>query len=157
MRMARRARRCAFPKVGGQQRAQQANCRQLVSWHDIFRFKSKLQCRGPNATFRFPAHGGTGGIWKAVHKTLPSERFQFNKTLVRVEGKKRVAHFADGTSVPYKSMISTMPLDELVDLIDEADDTLRETGRSLIFSTTHVIGVGIRGVLPSRIGDKCWL
>ena len=30
---------------------------------------------GPNATFRFPAHGGTGGIWKAAAKTLPKEKF----------------------------------------------------------------------------------
>jgi hypothetical protein len=54
-------------------------------------------------------------------------------------------------------MISTMPLDELVELIDEADSVVKDTGRSLIFSSTHVIGVGIRGVLPARIGDKCWL
>ena len=26
---------------------------------------------GPNATFRFPARGGTGGIWKAVAELLP--------------------------------------------------------------------------------------
>ena len=26
-----------------------------------------------------------------------------------------------------------------------------------MFSSTHVIGIGIRGSLPPRIGDKCWL
>lgn len=111
---------------------------------------------GPNATFRFPAEGGTGGIWKAVYRTLPQERFQFNKSLTRVEGKKRIAHFSDGSQVEYKSMVSTMPLDELCEIIDEAEP-LRDTSRSLIYSSTHVIGVGIRGTLPERIGDKCWL
>ena len=41
---------------------------------------------GPNATFKFPAHGGTGGIWKAVAATLPQERFSFNKSVVRIDG-----------------------------------------------------------------------
>lgn len=29
---------------------------------------------GPNAVFRFPLEGGTGGIWKAVASVLPQER-----------------------------------------------------------------------------------
>ena len=27
---------------------------------------------GPNSTFRFPAHGGTGAIWRAVAARLPA-------------------------------------------------------------------------------------
>lgn len=49
-----------------------------------------------------------------------------------------------------------MPLDEAVEIIDDAEN-LRATSRELIYSSTHVIGVGVRGVLPPRIGDKCWL
>jgi hypothetical protein len=29
---------------------------------------------GPNAVFRFPLVGGTGGIWKAVAKLLPKDK-----------------------------------------------------------------------------------
>lgn len=29
---------------------------------------------GPNAVFRFPLDGGTGGIWKAVAAQLPQDR-----------------------------------------------------------------------------------
>lgn len=112
---------------------------------------------GPNATFRFPAHGGTGGIWKAVAKTLPSERFTFNTSVQRIEGKNKIAHLSDGSSVKYRTMISTMPLDEIVKIVDETDEDTRKTGSELIFSSTHVIGIGLRGVLPPRIGDKCWL
>lgn len=89
-------------------------------------------------------------------KTLPQERFSFNKTVVRIEGAKKIAHLSDGTSVGYRSLISTMPLDEAVEIIDGAEN-LRPTSRELIYSSTHVIGVGVRGVLPPRIGDKCWL
>lgn len=112
--------------------------------------------RGPNATFRFPARDGTGGIWKAVAKTLPQERFQFNTTVKRIEGTKKIAHLSDGSTVSYRTMISTMPLDQICEITDEAEN-LRDTSRKLVYSSTHVIGVGIRGVLPPRIGDKCWL
>jgi protoporphyrinogen oxidase len=111
--------------------------------------------RGPNATFRFPARGGTGGIWKAVAKTIPSERFQYKTTVERIEGKNKIAHLSDGSKIQYEQMISTMPLDEIVNIIDEADEPTKKTGKELIFSSTHVIGVGLRGELPDRIGDKC--
>ena len=157
MRVAWRACRCTIFEARRVKRAQQEDGWQLVSLALNFpQICSHTYGRGPNATFRFPAHGGTGGIWKAVYRTLPEERFNFNKTIVRIEGKNRVAHFSDGTTVGYKSMISTMPLDEICEIIDEAEP-LRATSRSLIFSSTHVIGVGIRGTLPPRIGDKCWL
>ena len=29
---------------------------------------------GPNAVFRFPLEGGTGGIWKGVAKLLPQDK-----------------------------------------------------------------------------------
>ncbi|GAA98140.1 uncharacterized protein L969DRAFT_93249 [Mixia osmundae IAM 14324] len=112
---------------------------------------------GPNATFRFPARDGTGGIWKAVARTLPQNKFVFKKTMTKIDGKAKVAHFDDGSSIKYNSMLSTAPLDEIVELIDGAADPLRDTAKGLIFSSTHVIGIGLRGVLPPRIGDKCWL
>src|SRR5271156_1986977 len=34
---------------------------------------------GPNATFRFPARDGTGGIWIAVANTLPKQKKRFGK------------------------------------------------------------------------------
>lgn len=111
---------------------------------------------GPNATFRFPARDGTGGIWKAVAKTLPQGRFQFDTKVEKIDASNKVAHLSDGSKVSYRSMISTMPLDQITEISSELEP-LRSTSRDLVFSSTHVIGVGIRGVLPPRIGDKCWL
>ena len=34
---------------------------------------------GPNATFRFPARDGTGGIWIAVDKTLPDSKKRYGE------------------------------------------------------------------------------
>ena len=112
---------------------------------------------GPNATFRFPAHGGTGNIWIQVAKTLPKEKTRFGEhglvQLVDPDGKRVL--LGDGTVVNYKKLISTMAVDSLVESM--RNEELIKLSKGLFFSSTHVIGVGVRGERPERIGDKCWL
>ncbi|KAI0643227.1 hypothetical protein C8Q79DRAFT_915094 [Trametes meyenii] len=112
---------------------------------------------GPNATFRYPAHGGTGSIWAAVVDTLPKEKVRLGEDcgVVRIDAHARVASLKGGTYVEYNTLVSTMPLDKLCDALGDEDDIL--LSRKLIYSTTHVIGIGVRGLRPERVGDKCWL
>jgi protoporphyrinogen oxidase len=112
---------------------------------------------GPNATFKFPAHGGTGNIWIKVADTLPKEKTRFGAhgqvDLVEADSKRVL--LGDGTVVKYKKLISTMSVDYLAQAM--RNEELIEMTKGLFYSTTHVIGVGIRGERPDRIGDKCWL
>lgn len=107
---------------------------------------------GPNAVFRFPTTGGTGGIWKGVAALLPAERQRYGPTqsVTGIDGEAKTVTFADGRRVAYDTLISTIPL----------DITLRWLGRpeqadGLQYSSTHVVGIGIRGACPH--GLKCWL
>ena len=112
---------------------------------------------GPNATFRFPAHGGTGGIWTAVADTLPKEKTRYGKkgTVTKVNASNKTVELADGTTVGYEKLVSTMGVDFLSEQL--GDKELVGWCKELFFSSTHVIGVGIRGKRPERIGDRCWL
>ena len=112
---------------------------------------------GPNATFRFPARDGTGGIWIAVAKTLPDEKKRFGEhgKVSKVDADNKIVHLADGTTIKYERLISTMAVDSLVEQM--GDQSLVSLSKGLFYSSTHVIGVGIRGARPDRIGDKCWL
>ncbi|KAL4858913.1 hypothetical protein ACK3TF_001285 [Chlorella vulgaris] len=105
---------------------------------------------GPNAVFRFPREGGTGGIWKGVAKLLPAERQRYCANLVSLDQERQVAKFEDGRQIAYDALISTIPL----------DTTLRWLGKSewadgLTHSSSHIVGIGIRGQCPH--GLKCWL
>lgn len=55
---------------------------------------------GPNATFRFPAQGGTGGIWIAVADTLEKSRTNFGEhaTVIKVDADAKRVHLKVGTS-----------------------------------------------------------
>lgn len=37
------------------------------------------------------------------------------------------------------------------------DVKLQQMCKPLFYSSTNVIGIGIRGERPERIGDKCWV
>lgn len=130
---------------------------------------------GPNATFRFPARGGTGGIWIAVANTLDKHRTSFGQhaTVTKVDADAKKVYLKDGESkvnpqskilltaetggtvVKYSSLISTMPVDHLA--ASMGDVKLQQMCKRLFYSSTNVIGVGIRGKRPERIGDKCWV
>ncbi|MCJ1376620.1 hypothetical protein MMC20_007863 [Loxospora ochrophaea] len=112
---------------------------------------------GPNATFRFPSYGGTGGIWIAVADTLPKEKTRFGDQgkvrRVDAEGKKVILE--DGKTIGYEKLITTMAVDSLAEKM--GDEELVDLSKGLFYSSTHVVGVGVRGERPERIGDKCWL
>ena len=40
---------------------------------------------GPNAVFRFPKEGGTGGIWKRVGALLPQDKLKYNHRIVDID------------------------------------------------------------------------
>ena len=73
----------------------------------------------------------------------------------KVDAEKKIVHMADGTKIGYGSLINTMAVDHLVEKMGNKE--LITLSKGLYYSTTHVIGVGIRGERPERIGDKCWV
>lgn len=112
---------------------------------------------GPNNTFRFPARDGTGGIWIAVSNTLPEEKKRYGKKgeVTKVDAQNKIVTLGDGTTVQYDKLVNTMAVDQLVEKMGNKE--LVTLSRGLYYSSTHVIGVGLRGERPERIGDKCWV
>lgn len=115
---------------------------------------------GPNATFRYPARGGTGAIWKAVANTLPQDKLKYGQVVKGIDTDKKEVQLASGETLRYNKLVSTMAVDHIVGIMSPKTPTvtkLIESSKKLSYSTTHVIGIGIRGQRPERIGDKCWL
>ncbi|KAE8373108.1 hypothetical protein BDV26DRAFT_301319 [Aspergillus bertholletiae] len=106
---------------------------------------------------KFPAQGGTDGIWIAVANTIAKEKTRFGErgAVVKVDADAHKVYLKDGTVVHYRSLVSTMEVDELAKAMN--DTKLLQLCKSPFYSSTNVIGVGIRGKRPERIGDKCWL
>ena len=112
---------------------------------------------GPNATFRFPAHGGTGNIWISVANTLPKEKTRFGSrgNVTKVDADKKQVILEDGKIISYEKLINTMAVDSLAEKM--GDKELVDLSKGLFYSSTHIVGVGVRGERPERVGDKCWV
>ena len=111
---------------------------------------------GPNSRFLFPARGGTGAIWQALANRLPAENIRYGRQVVHVDDRRRIVRSADGVEIAYDALISTMPLDELVQAgqwpqwQDAAAESLRHT-------VGYIFGVALRGAPPADLCDKCWI
>ena len=110
---------------------------------------------GPNSTFRFPRRGGTGEIWRRLAARLPRENVVYGKPMERLESATRTVRFADGSREKYDVLISTAPLDWLVQHSDL--DELADAAAELKHSATNVVGIGLKGAVPAHLREKCWL
>jgi protoporphyrinogen oxidase len=110
---------------------------------------------GPNNTFRFPKRGGTGSVWRAVAAGLPAERLHLGRGAAHIDTRAHTVTAADGTTTHYDALISTLPLDVLIEIAGLAE--LRPVAAALMYSSVHVIGVGLHGRPPQEIATKCWM
>ena len=111
---------------------------------------------GPNNTFRFPKRGGTGAIWKACAARLPDKRQAYNTAVGSIDLQKRTVAFLDGSTLTYDTLISTMPLVELVKVSGRPDlDPIARRG--LLSSSTNIVGLGIAGQAPDTLRTKNWI
>jgi UDP-galactopyranose mutase len=107
---------------------------------------------GPNSMFSFPSAGGTGEIWRRVAKTLRNPIIYDART-VRIDTGRRVIYFADGRTTTYDKLISTMPLNQLIEQSDlHKGQNLLETMK-LRHNQVMVIGVGFA---ETRLPDWSW-
>lgn len=124
--------------------------------HAIFRGE-KDTTWGPNASFRYPTHGGVGAIWQGLAAELDSSRLHFQKWAVKIDARAQKIYFNDGSTAVYDQLISTMPLDQLCKIITGAGSWLAEAAESFVHSSTHIIGLGMEGACPPPLQDKDWL
>lgn len=113
---------------------------------------------GPTYNFRYPKKGGMGAIWQAVVKDLPKDRLKFGKSVSNIDVKSKEITASDGNVYAYSAIISTMPLDLIVKLVDAPGiENSRRAAEDLEKSSVHVVGLGFQGEVPSRLKGVSWL
>jgi protoporphyrinogen oxidase len=113
---------------------------------------------GPNHTFRFPKKGGTGAIWEAVADLVGRERIRLSSPVMSVDPTTRIVECNDGRRFGYTHLLSTVPLDSLVALLGShvSAEFARQASR-LRYSSTHIVGLGLRGPPPESLRTRCWM
>lgn len=112
---------------------------------------------GPNNTFQFPKNGGTGAIWLSVANLIGMEHFEFGKDVTTIDNTQKIINCADNTSYTYDNIINTMPLDILTTKLTSDPDNLQAVAAGLKHSSTHIVGVGLKGKPREELSTKCWM
>jgi protoporphyrinogen oxidase len=110
---------------------------------------------GPNHTFRYPKQGGMGSIWNAIGRRLPPHKISLSQEIVTIDATRKVVVTSNGQKYHYNSLISTIPLDDLLRLTSIPSLSV-EIGK-LKYSATNIIGVGLSGAPPSHLRTTCWM
>ena len=111
---------------------------------------------GPNTTFQYPKQGGTGAIWRACAARLPAEKIEFNTRISRIDLDRHAVITERGETFAYDTLISTIPLRELIGLSGQRQWS-PAAERGLLYSTSHIFGVGLHGQPRKDLASKCWI
>jgi len=122
--------------------------------HNLVLAKDDLSW-GPNNQFQFPRQGGTGAIWRACAGRLPPERLHFNARVTSIKLDRREVATGDGRTFHYDRLISTLPLRQLIRLTGQ-DQLERLAKQSLLYSSSNIVGLGLKGRPGPELATKCW-
>jgi protoporphyrinogen oxidase len=112
---------------------------------------------GPNNTFQFPKKGGTGAIWKAVGDLIGLDKFLLKAQVMQVSAQQKQIRLADGRIIEYDHVLNTSPLDIFAQKVEELASDHKQTALGLKHSSTHVIGIGLKGKPNPELAPKCWM
>src|SRR3954471_14333215 len=109
---------------------------------------------GPNSTFKYPRHGGTGGLFERMQPYV-QENLRLDTLVGGVDIEAKEVVLRDGSREPYDLLLSTMPVDLLVQSISgEVPTEVHHQASRLRHSGSHIVGVGLAQPSPSK---KCWM
>ena len=108
---------------------------------------------GPNNMFVFPAVGGTGEIYKRLAARL-GDRIAYGHEIVDLDPDRGTVTTSRGDEIAYGSLVSTAPLDRLVEALRTCPEPLRVAARELVHNSVYMVGVGYEQPLRDT---KSWM
>lgn len=107
---------------------------------------------GYNQEFLYPLQGGIGVLPQAFLSKV--ENVHLGKEAESIDIEKKMVRFRDGSETTYDTLISSLPLDELLQRIEPLPDAIKDFKHSLRY--VSVINVNL-GVNREKISDFHWI
>jgi protoporphyrinogen oxidase len=96
---------------------------------------------GPNNTFKYPLKG-TGALWDGM-RAFVEPHLRLHARVTQVDPQSRTLRTADGEQYRYEALLSTMPLNRLIEMMPSAPARVRAAAARLEWNSSHIVGVGI--------------
>ena len=109
---------------------------------------------GPNARFGYPLRGGFQALMDGFRPHLAGE-LRLDTRVTAVSATRRTVTVEDGATIPYESLISTMPLPRLVALLgEEAPAEVRHAAAALRHVSVRCVNLGVG---RPALTEKHWI
>lgn len=112
----------------------------------------KTKAFGYNPSFLYPRRGGIGVLPRAFVAGVKD--IVYGSELVEVDTARRRAVFRDGRVEFYDTLVSTIPVPELVRRCTDLPPAIREAADGLRFVSVYNVNLG---VARERVSDKHWI
>jgi protoporphyrinogen oxidase len=97
---------------------------------------------------RYPIDGGFKAFLRPLLETAD---VRLRERCVEIDARKRQVRFDTGRTIAYQTLVSTVPLPDLVKLIKGVPESVRQMGESLKATSIDLISVGFRRKISSAL------
>lgn len=102
-------------------------------------FETQDECFYYAKIMKYPKIGGFRSILNNCREGLD---IRFNKEVVKINPQEKTVTFKDGTSAQYTRLISSLPLPEIVKMIDGMPEEVKEAGENLMHTSGYMVSLG---------------
>jgi len=107
---------------------------------------------GYNIRFYYPLKGGIGELPKSFLPFI--RRINLNSEAIRISLKNKKIKFSNGKEIKYQRLLSTIPLPELIKIIDRIPEEVSKASKRLRYVSVFNLNLGIK---REKISDKHWV
>ncbi len=90
---------------------------------------------------KYPKKGGFRSI---LNKCREGLNIRFNKEVIGIDTKSKIVTFKDGTSETYERLISSLPLPEIVKMIEGCPDEVKQAAGRLHNTCGYMVSLGFK-------------
>ncbi|MCF7899642.1 FAD-dependent oxidoreductase [Candidatus Babeliales bacterium] len=109
---------------------------------------------GYNSQFYYPKQGGIQFLIDNICKKLKNKIYT-NHNAIKIDFLNKIIYFENGNFIKYKKLISTLPLNSLLDKIEERSDTnLKILSKKLLCNSVINFNLGFN---TNNLGNKHWI
>ncbi len=104
-------------------------------------FETQDECFYYSKVMKYPKKGGFRSILNNCRKGLD---IRFNKEVIKINPQEKTVTFKDGTITKYSRLISSLPLPEIVKMIDGIPEEVKEAGQKLMHTSGYMVSLGFK-------------
>jgi UDP-galactopyranose mutase len=113
---------------------------------------------GPNSLFGYPLHGGFQAYMDGFLRYIDNSKIRTRHRVIEISMKDRsltcLVEGGETIQVGFNSLITTMPLPELIRMLDQVPSELRQTADTLRHTSICCVNIGID---REKATDKHWI